>query len=124
MALTLEQAVGQRFLLSFRGKDRLPERLAAALRRQHVGGIVLFRAKNMGTLADLRGLTRALQQCAADSGQPPLLIAADQEGGQLMAIGDATPFPGNLALGATRSEKLAYRVGRALGREVAAVGIN
>ena len=124
MALTLEQAAGQRFLLSFKGKDRLPEALVAALRRQHVGGVVLFRAKNMGTLAELRGLTAELQKAAADSGQPPLLIAADQEGGQLMAIGDATPFPGNLALGATRSEKLAYRVGRALGREAAAVGIN
>jgi beta-N-acetylhexosaminidase len=41
-----------------------------------------------------------------------------------MAIGDGTPFPGNMALGATRSEALAYRVGRALGRELAAVGVN
>ncbi|HZU21935.1 MAG TPA: glycoside hydrolase family 3 N-terminal domain-containing protein, partial [Terriglobales bacterium] len=124
MALTLEQAAGQRFLLSFKGKERPPEELQAALARQHVGGIVLFRAKNMGTLEQLRELTAALQKTAADAGQPPLLIGADQEGGQLMAIGDATPFPGNLALGATRSEKLAQRVGQALGRELAAVGIN
>jgi beta-N-acetylhexosaminidase len=124
MALTLEQAAGQRFLLSFSGKHQPPEALAAALKRQHVGGVVLFRAKNMGTLEELRGLTAALQKIAADTGQPPLLIGADQEGGQLMAIGDATPFPGNLALGATRSEKLAQRVGRALGREVSALGIN
>lgn len=122
--MTNEEAVGQRFLLSFVGKREVPAEVAAALKRQHVGGIVLFRAKNMGTLAELRGLTSALQQVARDAGQPPLLIAADQEGGQLMAIGDATPFPGNLALGATRSEKLANRVGRALGREVAAVGVN
>src|SRR5581483_2266656 len=113
MALTLEQAAGQRFLLSFTGKQQLPEALTAALRRQQVGGVVLFRAKNMGTLAELRALTAALQRVAADTGQPPLLIGADQEGGQLMAIGDATPFPGNLALGAARSEKLAQRVGQA-----------
>jgi len=124
MALTLEQAAGQHFLLSFTGKREPPCELAAALQRQQVGGIVLFRAKNMGTLEELRALTAALQKTAAQTGQPPLLIAADQEGGQLMAIGDGTPFPGNLALGATRSEKLTQRVGKALGLELAAVGVN
>ena len=124
MPLTLEQALGQQFLYTFIGKRRPSADMLRILKQQHVGGIVLFRAKNMGSLAELRGLTAALQKAAAESGQPPLLIAADQEGGQLMAIGDGTPFPGNLALGATRSETLAYRVGRALGREVAAVGVN
>jgi len=124
MSLTLEQEIGQQFLLSFTGKRKPPSELLEILKRQHVGGIVLFRSKNMGSLAELRALTAALQKAALQSGQPPLLIAADQEGGQLMAIGDATPFPGNMALGATGSEKLAYRVGKALGREVAAVGMN
>jgi beta-N-acetylhexosaminidase len=124
MPLTLEQAVGQQFLLSFIGTQKPPEDVLAALRQQRMGGTVLFRAKNMGSLAELRGHTAALQAAAAQHNQPPLLVAADQEGGQLMAIGDGTPFPGNLALGAARSEKLAQRVGRALGREVAAVGVN
>jgi beta-N-acetylhexosaminidase len=124
LPLTLEQALGQQLLVSFVGKRRPSPELLKTLKGQHVGGIVLFRAKNMGSLAELRGLTAALQKAAAEGGQPPLLIAADQEGGQLMAIGDGTPFPGNMALGATRSETLAYRVGRALGREVAAVGVN
>ena len=124
MPQTLEQAAGQRLLLSFQGKTDVPPEVAAAIAQGQAGGVVLFRAKNMGTLEELRALTAALRKTAADAGQPPLLIAADQEGGQLMAIGDATPFPGNLALGATRSEKLAHRVGRALAREVAAVGVN
>jgi beta-N-acetylhexosaminidase len=50
-------------------------------------------------------------------------VAIDQEGGQLMAVGDpATPFAGNLALAAAGSEDLARRVGVAIGRELAAVG--
>jgi beta-N-acetylhexosaminidase len=53
-----------------------------------------------------------------------LLIATDQEGGQLMAIGDGTPLPGNMALGATGSEELARRAGEVLGRELAAMGVN
>lgn len=124
MQLTLEQAVGQQFLLSFTGTTAPDPALLDAMRRQHVGGIVLFRAKNMGGLDELRELNRKLQQAAVRTGQPPLLIATDQEGGQLMAIGGGTPFPGNLALGATRSEDLAFKVGHALGLEVAAVGIN
>ena len=124
MALTLEQALGQQFLLSFEGKQKPPTQLLEILQRQHVGGVVLFRHKNMGSLAELRALTSALQEAASRSGQPPLLIAADQEAGQLMAVGQATPFPGNMALGAARSERLAYRVGRAMGRELAALGIN
>src|SRR2546421_12975395 len=119
MALTLEQAVGQQFLLSFVGKQQPSPEILAVIRRQHLGGIVLFRHKNMGSLAELRNLTAAVQKPATQSGQPPLLIAADQEGGQLMAIGEGTPFPGNMALGATRSEKLAQKVGQALGRELA-----
>ena len=124
MRVSVEQAVGQQFLLSFTGRRNVPEELRAIFKRQHVGGIVLFRARNMGTLEELRALTGELQEAAAAAGQPPLLIAADQEGGQLMAIGQATPFPGNMALGAARSERLAYRVGRAIARELAATGVN
>src|SRR6185503_4901998 len=61
---------------------------------------------------------------ARDLGLPPLIIATDQEGGQLMAIGDGTPLPGNMALGATRSTELARKAGEVLGREMAALGIN
>ena len=42
----------------------------------------------------------------------PLLVAADQEAGQLMALGDATTgFAGNMALGAVGDEGLAERIG-------------
>jgi beta-N-acetylhexosaminidase len=122
--MTLEQAVGQQFLLTFEGREAPPEHFLELLRSQHVGGVVLFRHKNMGNLRELRELTSALQHAAAEFGQPPLLIAADQEGGQLIAVDQTTPFPGNMALGAADSDKLAYKVGRAIGKELSAVGIN
>jgi beta-glucosidase-like glycosyl hydrolase len=52
-------------------------------------------------------LTIALQRAAAEFGQPPLLIREHQQGGTLVAIADATPVPGNLALGALASPGLA-----------------
>jgi beta-N-acetylhexosaminidase len=123
MALNLEQAVGQKLMLSFSGTTPSPE-ILAALRRQHLGGITLFRAHNVVDPAQVRALSEALQQAAREAGQPPLLIAADQEGGTLFALAGTTPFAGNLALGATRSTELAYRTGYATGRELAAMGIN
>jgi beta-N-acetylhexosaminidase len=122
--MTLEQAVSQQFLLTFESRETPPKQFLDVLRRHHIGGVVLFRHKNMGALNELRGLTMALQNAAAETGQPPLLIAADQEGGQLIAVDQTTPFPGNMALGATKSENLANKVGRALGKELSAVGVN
>lgn len=72
----------------------------------------------------IKALTQSLQELARELGLPPLLIATDQEGGQLMAFGDGTPLPGNMALGATRSPELARKAGEVLGREMAALGIN
>ena len=124
MNLTLEQAVGQKLMMSFVGVEPSPE-ILATLQRQQIGGVTLFRALNIAEPAQVRRLTGALQHAAAQSGQPPLLIAVDQEGGQLMAVdGGTTCFPGNLALGATGAPDLAYQAGYALGRELAAMGIN
>ena len=54
-----------------------------------------------------------------------LLVAADQEGGQLIGLGDGTtPFAGAMALGATGDEALAERVAGAMGRELRALGVN
>ena len=121
--LTLEQAVGQKLILSFIGTEPSPE-LLALLERQPIGGITLFRANNVSNPAQVRRLTAALQRAAADCGHPPLLIAADQEGGQLIAVDGGAQFPGNLALGATGSTELAFQTGYALGRELAAMGVN
>jgi beta-N-acetylhexosaminidase len=78
----------------------------------------------MGTAAQIKALTQSLQDLAREQNLPLLLIATDQEGGQLMAFGDGTPLPGNMALGATRSPELARKAGEVLGREMAALGIN
>lgn len=124
MPLTLEQAIGQKCLLDFEGQSPSDDILAAIAAR-HIGGVTLYRRQNLETPTQTRSLTDALQRAARDAGQPLLLIAADQEGGQLMAVGEgATPFPGNMALGATGSPDLAEEVGYAIGRELAAMGIN
>ncbi len=54
----------------------------------------------------------------------PLLIGADQEGGQLVGLGHGTTrFPGAMALGAADDEALTEAVGRATALELRALGI-
>jgi beta-N-acetylhexosaminidase len=122
---TPETAIGQRILIAFEGRDELPETLLAALREIRPAGVTLFRHLNVRAPEQVRRLTALLQAAARDAGLPPLLIGVDQEGGQLMAIGDGvTQLPGNMALGACGSASLARKAGEVLGRELAAMGIN
>ena len=124
MKLTIEQAIGQKLLWSFTGKQQLPQELLAAIRSHQVGGVTLFRPLNVENPQQMLALTGTLQKTAQEAGSPPLLIAADQEGGQLMALGQGTtPLPGNLALGAAGSVELARQAGVVLGRELSAMGI-
>ena len=89
-----------------------------------VPGVTLFLAANVASLQQVRELVDQLQ-AARPSGAPPLLVAIDQEGGQLMGLGpETTPFAGNLALGAAGDPELAEQVGAAIAAEVAEVGIN
>lgn len=123
MSLSLEAAVGQKLMLSFVGTMPSAD-LLATLDKQHIAGVTLYRSLNVESPAQVRDLSERLQHASRAAEQPPLLIAADQEGGTLFAIPGTTPFPGNLALGATRSPELTRRVGYAVGRELSAMGVN
>lgn len=125
--LVHEDAILGRLMLAFRGAT-LPAWLRARLAESPVAGFTLFRPNNVRSPRQVRRLTSELQAAARarpGSDGLPLLIAADQEGGQLLALGDGfTPFAGPMAIGATGDVELAERVGRAIGRELRAVGVN
>jgi beta-N-acetylhexosaminidase len=124
MNLRPEELIGYKLMLAFEGHTP-PQRVLDWIANRRVGGFSLFREVNYDTPAQVRELTAALQRAARAAGQAPLLIATDQEGGQLAAMGKgATQFAGNMALGATRDPELARRVGQAIGLELAALGVN
>jgi beta-N-acetylhexosaminidase len=114
-------------MLAFDGLD-LPGEVAERLATAPAAGVTLYRFSNVADAGQVRQLTAAIQAAAAGrpgaTGEPPLLIAADQEGGQLIGLGDGTtPFAGNMALGATGDPDLVERVWRAMGLEMRALGV-
>ncbi len=116
-----------RLMLAFEGRE-LPTAMGRRLADQPAAGITLFRYLNVDTPGQVRELCASIQRAAAafeGGAGGPILIAADQEGGQLIALGDGTtPFPGAMALGAIGDPDLAQRVGHATGLELLAMGVN
>ncbi len=108
-------------MLAFEGTE-VPDWLKSRLQESPPAGVSLFREWNLESPEQAAELTTQLQEFNA--GDQPLLIAVDQEGGQLIGITGATPFAGNMAIGATGDADLAQAVARAIGAETAAVGIN
>lgn len=122
---SIETAIGQKLMLAFKGKDSIPDEARKAIHNYRPAGFTLFRGHNIDQPRQVRDLTHSLQLLAREENLPPFLIAVDQEGGQLMAIGEGTtPLAGNLALGAAASPELAYQAGEVLGSELAAMGVN
>jgi beta-N-acetylhexosaminidase len=119
-------------MVAFEG-ERLPPWVARRLRDAPVAGMTVFRHHNVRSPGQVRELAEAFQRVGAanagggagGAGTAPLLVAADQEGGQLQALGtEPTQFAGNMALGAVDDEALVERVGAAIGLETRAMGIN
>jgi beta-N-acetylhexosaminidase len=117
--------ISSQLMIAFAGQ-RLPAQVAADIRARGFAGVTLFYAHNVESAEQVRALTDDIQAAApARAGAGPLLIATDQEGGQLIALRDfTTPFAGPMALGATGSIELAERVARATAIELRALGVN
>ncbi len=119
---SLEQLVGQKLMVRMGGTTP-SERLLRRIRRGEVGGIVLL-GSNIRSRTQARALTRRLQRAAREGGQPPLLIAIDQEGGDVRRVPWAPPTMTVPAMGRDGDTDTAYRQGRRTGRALRALGIN
>jgi beta-N-acetylhexosaminidase len=123
--LTIEEKVGQMLMPDFRNwngenvTEMLPE-IEQLVKDYHLGGVILFR-ENVVTTEQTAKLVSEYQEAAEKFG---LLMTIDQEGGIVTRLQSGTDMPGNMALGATRSEEISRKVGKAIGEELASLGIN
>ncbi|MFZ5565045.1 MAG: beta-N-acetylhexosaminidase [Thermodesulfobacteriota bacterium] len=85
---------GQRLMAGFDGV-LLNDDLKYLIDTLKVGGIILF-SRNLETPGQIRDLCASAQDYVASCGLPPLFVAIDQEGGQVVRLKPPfTQFPGN-----------------------------
>ena len=125
-------------LVGFRGTDAdSASAVLADIRDRGLGGVVLFSVdqptgssvRNIVSPEQLAALTTTLQEAAATSAPPPapLLIAVDQEGGQVARLGPDHGFPPTVSaaeLGAEGNLRATQRAGRDIARTLRQAGIN
>lgn len=116
-------AVGQCFIVGFDGTTPPPE-LIQLIREEEVGAIILFR-RNIESLGQLHRLTAQLQEIAGGN----LLIGIDHEGGRVFRMPPPfTQIPSMRAIAEYArkfpEERIAYKLGQLMGRELAAAGIH
>jgi beta-N-acetylhexosaminidase len=114
--------LGQRIMVGMSGKSA-PPALLARVRAGQVGAVILFSA-NIGSRPQLTALTSSLQRAARQGRNPPLLIATDQEGGQVKRLPNGPPTASPPQIGATGKTAVAFSQGRATGRYLKGLGIN
>ncbi len=111
---------GQRLMVGFEGTE-LNRDLEFLIDTIKVGGIVFF-ARNLENPEQIRHLCDSIHEYARSSGQPPLFIAIDQEGGQVARLRKPfTQFPGNSKMKDIKDAKYFARV---TAKELKGVGIN
>jgi beta-N-acetylhexosaminidase len=114
--------LGQRIMVGLAGTT--PD--AATLRRVRegrVGAVILF-AANIASRSQLLALTGALQRAAREGGNPPLLIAVDQEGGQVKRLPAGPPDLSPPEMVSNGSPAFAGHEGRSTGLYLKRRGIN
>lgn len=139
--LTVEEKVGQLFLVTFPGSDvGKKSDVAHLIQKYKVGGVVLL-ASNCNFLNDANTprqvvtMSNSLQTLADAASHEkgrtgvyvPLFVAIDHEGDGFPYTrirGGVTPLPNNMAIGATWSADNAEKVGEIVGRELRAMGVN
>lgn len=113
--------LGQRIMAGFPGTTA-PTWLLRRIERGEIGSVILF-SSNIGTAAEVKALTGSLQAAARSGHNAPLLIAVDQEGGEVKRLsGPPTLSPPQIT--ATGRVSVAGSQGRATGRYLKGLGIN
>ncbi len=115
-----EQMAGQRLMVGFDGSE-LNHDLRFLIDTVRVGGIILF-SRNVSDPDQVRDLCTSVQDHARSCGQPRVLIAIDQEGGQVARLREPfKQFPGNPSM---EGEADAIYFAQKTAQELADVGIN
>lgn len=121
--MTLKQKIGQLIIAGF--EDTFAdEHITSLIKEYNIGNVIYF-SRNFKNTEQFYNLNKELQKLALEQNGLPLFTSIDQEGGMVNRLNSgATFFPGNMALSAAGNEEDAYNMGKYVGRELSALGVN
>lgn len=125
--LTLEQKIGQMFVVGFTTDDPTSEPdkgMTDMIKNKHVGGVILFN-HNMKTKNQVRKLNNRMQSLAMEASSLPLFVAIDQEGGDVVRMQDQyTKIPSQQTLGKTATKEKVEEIATNTATELKDTGFN
>lgn len=120
--LSVEEKVGQLFILAFAGED--VSYAKSLVKDYHVGGFYIT-DDNAHSLIEAENLSATLQkQAALRSCDAPLILAVDQEGAWGILTQETDLGPGNLALGKANDLVQTQQMYRVFAQQMQAIGYN
>lgn len=117
-----DKELGQLLLIGFKGTS-VPGGLQSILEEVQPGGILLF-GRNIRSAVQVSRLCFDAQNISIRNSKLPLLIAIDQEGGNVIRIRNSPTLPSALAIAQTGDLNIAKKSGLATGRLLKTLGIN
>ena len=115
--------IGQRLVVGFDGLEVPPE-YVELVKKYKVGNALLFR-RNVKSYTQLKALCASLRELiVGETGIEPFIMIDEECGGVSRLADIAAETPCALAIGATGDTENACRIGRLIGEELRAVGIN
>ncbi|HEU5345009.1 MAG TPA: glycoside hydrolase family 3 N-terminal domain-containing protein [Ktedonobacterales bacterium] len=117
--MTLDEEIGQMIMIGF-SETQMDDALAYQIQQLHVGSAILY-AFNIQNGPQMQALVSGMQADATT----PLLIATDQEGGEVNRLASVIGLtPSAAMIGATGNTNLAHQRGLQDAQALAQLGIN
>lgn len=121
-AMSLEEKIGQLFIVGFEGKD-INDDVISYLEDLKVSGFILFKRN----IDDEYQTTQLLNnvKLANSNNDFPLFLAIDEEGGKVSRLPNSfVKLPEAMKVGNMNDSNIAYRFGKILGERVKSLGFN
>ena len=121
MKLTLEEKLGQMFIIRMQGKE-ITDDLKTLIKDYHIGGVSLY-SKNYDSYEDMIDLINKLKELNSKYNKTPLFISVDQEGGRVNRLPkdfENTPSAKKIS----KDKKYVKEVGSTIGEILNNLGIN
>ena len=119
--LSLEEKIGQMIFAGIKGTV-ITDETKKIISTDQVGGIIFFK-DNLKDANQAVTLLNALKEENTNN-KVPLFLGVDEEGGRISRLPGLTKLPTNEDLGKRNDASLSYDIGKLLGKELSAFGLN